>query len=122
MAVTRGLLATQVRGAPGMRAVPWRDRVERRMADLRHPGLQGTAWRELADQFSELAGGGPDHLGRRVYTDAGRMDCRYVARMARRGARREELTEVQWAHLRASLGRVYCELEEGLGAYDRGGP
>ena len=111
--VSRGLLAVSERSAPGIHAAPWDERLERRMAELRHPGLRDHAWRELRELCLTLGHGGSDHLGRRVFSDAGKSDCRYVARIAFGARRGSELSDRQWSLLRASLRRIFQELEGG---------
>jgi hypothetical protein len=63
-------------------------------------------------QFSTLASGNADHLGRRLLTAAGRGNARYVVRTAYRVYHaKKALTERQWGLLEAAIGRTFEELE-----------
>ncbi|MDE1819989.1 MAG: hypothetical protein KGJ23_11470 [Euryarchaeota archaeon] len=55
----------------------------------------------------------PDHLGRRLYTDAGKANSKYVARVAWRAyhAKQVPATARQWGLLEAAVRRTFEELE-----------
>ena len=106
--VTRELRAT-----PGIRAFPSEDRTASRMKALRAAPPGGYQWKEARDHFRDLARGDPDHLGRRLYTDAGKSNARYVARVAWRAYHAKEVptTARQWGLLEAAIRRSFEELE-----------
>jgi hypothetical protein len=101
------------RATPGIRALPFKERTANRVTQLRAAPPGTYAWREAKVQFSALAAGDADHLGRRILTDAGRANARYVARTAYRVYHaRKALTERQWGLLEAAIGRTFEELEQ----------
>lgn len=73
-----------------------------------------SATRQAGDHFRDLARGDPDHLGRRLYTDAGKSNAKYVARVAWRAYHAKEVpgTARQWGLLEASIRRTFEELED----------
>ncbi|MFZ0700067.1 MAG: hypothetical protein WAN74_07780 [Thermoplasmata archaeon] len=121
--ISRGLIATEdrlskmiVTSRPAPQAVA--DRV---IALLQREPVGGFHWRERAEWSRRLARGDPDERGRRLLTDAGRMDARYVARVSTIAQRRTHTSEgeprglslpspAQWSLLRAAIGRIYEEL------------
>ncbi len=102
----------ELRAAPGIRALPWEQRVENRMRSLRSAVRRSPTWRETEELFRELSDGKADHLGRRIFSDSARADARLVARHAHRAYHGAELTPREWSYLEASVGRVYQELEQ----------
>ena len=78
---------------------------------LRDSPAGGYVWRERADWAARLYRGDGDERGRRLFSDARRMDARYVARVSRR-AMHGQLPEskVEWGHLRESMRRILTEL------------
>ncbi len=107
--VTRELRAT-----PGVRALPWERRASNRIRSIEADVPGGYHWRETEELFRSLSAGNPDHLGRRLFTDAARADSLYVARVAWKAYRRKDVpaSKIVWGHLRASIRRVFQELEE----------
>lgn len=128
--VRRGLLATEAGLArvPVTVALTGRQIADRAIARLRAEPTGGYRWKEKAEWGRRLAQGKPDDRGRRLWTDAGRADARYVARLATRAYRGGPETDgwgnplpapawgmvlpsdAQFAHLRGSLARIYDEL------------
>ena len=104
----------ELRANPGIRALPSEDRTANRMKALRAAPAGGYAWKEARDHFRDLARGDPDHLGRRLYTDAGKSNARYVARVAWRAYHAKEVpvTPRQWGLLEAAIRRTFEELQE----------
>ena len=113
--VTRGLLRTEAGLARLVQAPTAPDEVATRAyGRLAKEVPGGYAWRELRDWARLLARGGADFRGRRVFTDAGRADCRYLARVAHRAYHSCKLpVGTQWGHLRESLRRTHLELAGG---------
>ncbi len=108
--VSRGLLATQARVTFG-RTDP-DAATETAFGRLRASPPAGYAWKERAQWARRLARGDSDFYGRRILTDAGRSDCRYVAKVCRRACKKRKLPEGKqaWGHLRESLRRIFIEL------------
>ncbi len=132
--VSRGLIVTEdrlskmvVTSKPAPQAVA--DRV---ISLLQREPVSGFHWKERAQWALRLARGDPAERGRRLLTDAGRSDARYVAHVATvawRGGRETDgwgnpkhggtwgrtlPTSSQWSHLRASIARIYVELNGGV--------
>jgi hypothetical protein len=111
--VTRGLIATgsrQLVGTPKAELA-----AERALEVLQHAAAGDFAWKEKAQWARRLAHWKPDWNGRRIVSEACQADCRYVARIALRAWRKGTLpkTTREWGNLRASLQRIYAELQEG---------
>lgn len=107
--VSRGILATQGRVIFG-RTDPGH-LTEVAFGRLRQEPRGGYAWKEKAQWTRRLARGDSDFYGRRILSDAGRSDCRYVAKVCRRAWKKEILPEGRaWGNLRASLLRIFEEL------------
>lgn len=105
--VTRELRAT-----PGIRALPAEERTANRVRQLRAAPPGTYAWREAKTTFLDLAQGNADHLGRRLFTDAGKANARNVSRTAYRVYHaKKALTERQWGLLEAAIQRTFEELE-----------
>lgn len=102
----------ELRAAPGIRALPWGQRVENRMRSLRSAPRRAPIWWETEGLFRNLSLGKSDHLGRRIFSDAARADARLVARHSHRAYHGAELTPREWSYLEASVRRVYQELEQ----------
>lgn len=112
--VSRGLLATESRVIFGR--VDAASAAEVAFERLSGELPRGYAWKERTQWARRLARGDSDSYGRRVFSDAGRSDCRYVAKVCRRAWKKGSLPEGRaWGNLRASLLRIFEELrgEEG---------
>lgn len=109
--VSRGLLATERRS---LRALAPRD--PEIVAGLAFDRLStepagGYAWKERVQWASRLARGDGDEFGRRLLTDAGKADARYIARVSRRALHgRTPEGKIELGHLRSSLRRIMVEL------------
>lgn len=117
VAVSRGLIHTEASGmarAVGGRMAP-EDVAGKAFGRLLTEVPGGYAWRELRDWARLLARGGADFRGRRIFSDAGRSDCRYLARVAHRAYHARNLPEglKAWGHLRESIKRTHLELAGG---------
>lgn len=126
--VSRGLLSTEaglsrVIIAPKPAPAAVADRV---IALLQREPIGGFHWRERAQWAQRLAKGDPDERGRRLLTDAGKSDARYVAHvstLAWRGGTDKDgkpwglalPAEGQWGRVRAAIERIYRELNGGIG-------
>jgi hypothetical protein len=116
--VSRGLLMTEARGLS--RAVGGKMSAElvaaKAFAKLHADVPGGYSWRETWDWARRLGRGDSDFRGRRVYSDAGRSDCRYVARIAHRAYSSLTLPDSPraWGNLRESIARIYAELAGGV--------
>ncbi len=110
--VARGLIATETRGLARLRPADYEDAAARGFARVRDEPVGGYAWRDRRDWAARLARRDPDGYGRRVLTDAGLSDCRYVARVSFRAYRRGLLpaSPAEWGHLRESIRRIYEDL------------
>jgi hypothetical protein len=107
--VSRGLLATESRVIFGR--VDATNAAEVAFERLSSEPPRGYAWKERAQWARRLARGDADFYGRRVFSDAGRSDCRYVAKVCRRAWNKGNLPEGRaWGNLRASLLRTFEEL------------
>ena len=112
--VSRGLLGTQARGAAMFVAADPEDAADRAFDRLADAPAGDYAWRECAQWASRLYRGDGDERGRRLFTEAGRTDARYVARVSRRALRGDiPDTKLRWGLLRESLRRILRELAEG---------
>ncbi len=113
MKVSRGLLATERRVVFG-RTDP-DAATDAAFARLLSEPAGGYAWKEKAQWARRLAHGKSDFYGHRIFSDAGRTDCRYIARVARRAWKKGSLPDSKraWGNLRESLRRVFAELQEG---------
>ncbi len=115
MRVSRGLFATEARARHALAPGDPDEITARVLSRLRDAPVRDFAWRERAEWAARLYRGDGDERGRRLFTDAGRSDARYVARVSRRalhGALPAGKTE--WGHLREALRRILVELAEGL--------
>ena len=124
--VSRGLIATEdrfskmvVTSRPPPQAIA--DRV---IALLQREPVGGFHWKERAQWAQRLARGDSDERGRRLLTDAGRSDARYIAHLAtlawrggitKEGERWGHLVPLgrQWSLLRVAIERIYDELYGG---------
>jgi hypothetical protein len=107
--VSRGILATQGRVIFGRTDAA--HVTETAFARLRQEPPGGYAWKEKVHWARRLARGDSDFYGRRVLSDAGRSDCRYVAKVCRRAWKKDVLPEGRtWGNLRESLRRIFTEL------------
>lgn len=112
--VSRGLLRTEARVVFG--GVDPEALTETAILRLQAEPVGGFAWKEKAQWARRLAHGNSDFYGRRIFSDAGKSDCRYVARVARRAWKKGSppKSRREWGNLRAGLGRIFTELQEGL--------
>ena len=133
--VSRGLLSTE---AGLSRAIVTSKLAPAAVADkaislLQREPVGGFHWRAKCEWAAGLASGGPDDRGRRLFTEAGRTDARYVAHLARlafRGGRETDgwgrptpgaawgrtlPTPAQFHRLRAAIERIYDELGGRIG-------
>jgi hypothetical protein len=111
--VARGLL--RVENGPILTSKLGADEIaEKRIALLRAEPSRGYHWRETYDWAKRLASGKGDERGRRILTDAGFANAKYVAKVAHRAALGHELpTEQQFLYLRGSIERLHEELRAG---------
>ncbi len=110
MRVSRGLLATEGRVTFGR--TDHDALTESAIKRLREEPAEGYAWKEKAQWARRLAKGESDFYGHRGFSDAGRSDCRYVAKVARRAWKKGHLPETprEWGNLRESIRRIFAEL------------
>ncbi|HEV2231662.1 MAG TPA: hypothetical protein VGV64_07775 [Thermoplasmata archaeon] len=109
--VSRGLISTAAR--PVLHP-PRSDEAARRAVEtLATSPVGGFAWKEKTQWARRLSQWKPDWNGRRISSEACQLDCRYVARIARAAWSGGRLpTDRQWGILRASLQRIYAELQQ----------
>lgn len=114
--VSRGLIGVTNRFDTVMRPSSTDDVTERVMGRLIADRPHGSMWKERMQWAQNLARGGAEFYGRRVLTDAGRSDCRYVARIARAAYHKGELPRDKsaWGRLRESIRRIYQDLNAGI--------
>ena len=111
MMVSRGLLATEARSLRALAPGDPDETTSRVFSRLRDAPVRDFAWKERAGWAARLYRGDGDERGRRLFSDAGRMDARYVARVSRRALKGLlPETKVEWGHLRESLRRIFLEL------------
>lgn len=109
--VSRGLLVTESRSLRALAPGDPDETALRVLDRLRQAPAGDYAWRERAQWAARLYRGDGDERGRRLFSDAGRSDARYVARVSRRALRgRPPESKVEWGHLRESLRRILTEL------------
>jgi hypothetical protein len=111
--ISRGLLATDSK--PLVRKLDPEELAERRIIRLQSDPLKGYSWKETWQWAARLARGDGDERGRRLFSDAGFTDARYVQRIAHRAALGIGLpeTKVDWGHLRNAIERIHEELQAG---------
>ncbi|HEY1198436.1 MAG TPA: hypothetical protein VGG32_06895 [Thermoplasmata archaeon] len=111
--ISRGLLATAARPILPTGMDP-EELAERRITTLATDPPKGYHWRETYEWAARLYRGDGDDRGRRIFSDAGRSDARYVSRVAHRAALGRGLpsTPREWGHLRKSIERLHAELNE----------
>ena len=111
MNVSRGLLATEARSLRALTPGDPGEIADRVYARLTEAPAGDYAWRERAQWAARLYRGDGDERGRRLFSDAGRMDARYVARISRRALRGDlPYGKIAWGHLRESIRRILSEL------------
>jgi hypothetical protein len=108
--VSRGLLSTEARGLSQLGPADPDERTVRVIGRLRDAPAGDFSWKERAQWAARLSRGDGDERGRRLFSEAGRMDARYVARISRRALRGELPDGKQWGNLRESLRRIFIEL------------
>ena len=114
MNVSRGLLATESRSLRALAPGDPDEVAARIYSRLAESPAGDYAWRERTQWAARLYRGDGDWHGRRLFSDAGRMDARYVARVSRRALRGElPPGKVEWGHLRESIRRILVELAKG---------
>ncbi len=90
--VSRGLLATQDSGRAVVSRKTVEERVQAKITKLRGSCMGHFNWREAMDEFKLLSNGGTAGFsGRRLLTEEAREKARYLARVARKAARTEEV-------------------------------
>lgn len=111
MSVSRGLITTETRSLRALRPSDPQDAAARAYITLVDAPAGHYAWRERRDWASRLGRGDSDQFGRRLFSDAGRSDARFIARVSRRALRGLlPANKIQWGHVRQSLIRVHREL------------
>ena len=111
MNVSRGLLGVETRSVRAFAPGDPDEVAARVFSRLADSPAGDYAWRERAQWAARLYRGDGDERGRRLFSDAGRMDARYVARVSRHALRGGlPASKVEWGHLRESLRRILCEL------------
>jgi hypothetical protein len=109
--VARGVLATESRGLRALAPGDPDEVAARVLSRLATSPAGDYAWRERSQWAARLYRGDGDERGRRLYSEAGRMDARYVARVSRRALRGElPSSKVAWGNLRESIRRILREL------------
>lgn len=113
--VSRGLI--RVDSAPLLRVPKDSGAQADRATDrLRGDVLGGFYWKERAQWAARVASGRGDEFGRGrgILSEAARSDARLIARYCRAAWRKLRLpSPAQWSHLRASLERVFAEMQGG---------
>ncbi len=111
MSVSRGLLATETRSLRMLSPGDPEDVAGRIFSRLSSAPPGDYAWRERAQWAARLYRGDGDERGRRLFTEAGKSDARYIARVSRRALRgRVPSNKIEWGHLRESVRRILREL------------
>jgi hypothetical protein len=112
--VSRGLLATEAHSARALSPGEPCEVAARVYSRLCDAPAYDYAWKERAEWAARLYRGAGDERGRRLYSEAGRTDARYVARVARRALRGQlPGSKAEWGHLRESIRRIFSELGGG---------
>ncbi len=115
MSVSRGLLLTESRSLLQLRPSKPEDAASKAFSRLQSAPAGDYAWKSRRDWASRLCKGRSDEFGRRLYSDAAKLDARYVAKVSRRALKGVlPTTNYQWGHLRNSLLRIHLELKEGM--------
>ena len=111
--VSRGTLGVERAGQARLKPRAVKDVVESAYAIIGAADPDFYQLRDCRDLMRRLIRGDPDIHGRRLLTDAARMDARYIIRLINTRLRHEDFTQRQGAMLHASPRRVYEALEAG---------